>query len=118
MKKNGYFDVIAKINRLYELLSKNFTFKIQEDNLKVYPPDQISTQEQLQAKEFIRENRLFIITTLKNNSNLLPILHIKSTDAVFPLSFAQERLWFIEKFEQGTNAYHIPLIFKLSHDVN
>ncbi|NDB61210.1 gramicidin biosynthesis protein, partial [bacterium] len=33
------------------------------------------------------------------------------------LSFAQERLWFIEKYEEGTNAYNIPMIFKLSNDV-
>jgi amino acid adenylation domain-containing protein len=31
-----------------------------------------------------------------------------------PLSFAQERLWFIEQYEQGTNAYHIPILIKLS----
>jgi amino acid adenylation domain-containing protein len=33
------------------------------------------------------------------------------------LSFAQERLWFIEKFEQGTNAYHIPMVFKLANEL-
>ncbi|NCY25238.1 MAG: hypothetical protein EBX37_10355, partial [Alphaproteobacteria bacterium] len=30
------------------------------------------------------------------------------------LSFAQERLWFIEKYEQGTNAYNIPIISRLA----
>jgi amino acid adenylation domain-containing protein len=34
------------------------------------------------------------------------------------LSFAQERLWFIEKYEQGTNAYNIPIISKLNHDAS
>ena len=29
------------------------------------------------------------------------------------LSFAQERLWFIERYEEGTNAYNIPMVFKL-----
>ncbi len=29
------------------------------------------------------------------------------------LSFAQERLWFIEQYEQGSNAYHIPFVFQL-----
>lgn len=36
----------------------------------------------------------------------------------YPLSYAQERLWFIEQYEQGTNAYHIPLLLRLSDDVN
>uniref|UniRef100_UPI0013C2AB8A condensation domain-containing protein n=1 Tax=Facilibium subflavum TaxID=2219058 RepID=UPI0013C2AB8A len=34
------------------------------------------------------------------------------------LSFSQYRLWFIEKYEQGTNAYHIPTVFELSKDIN
>ncbi|CAG0906259.1 unnamed protein product, partial [Cyprideis torosa] len=31
-----------------------------------------------------------------------------------PLSFAQERLWFIEQYEGGTNAYHMPAVFELA----
>ena len=31
-----------------------------------------------------------------------------------PMSFAQQRLWFIEQYEQGACAYHIPLLFHLS----
>ncbi|MBY0273421.1 MAG: gramicidin biosynthesis protein, partial [Alphaproteobacteria bacterium] len=34
------------------------------------------------------------------------------------LSFAQERLWFIEKYEEGTSAYNIPMIFKLPEGTN
>ena len=29
------------------------------------------------------------------------------------LSFAQERLWFIEQYERGTNAYHMPVLLEL-----
>ena len=32
--------------------------------------------------------------------------------------FAQERLWFIDNLEQGTNAYNIPLLFKLAENTN
>ncbi|WJG11186.1 non-ribosomal peptide synthetase [Aliiglaciecola sp. LCG003] len=35
-----------------------------------------------------------------------------------PLSFAQERLLFIERYEQGSNAYHVPLLLTLSHDID
>ena len=33
-----------------------------------------------------------------------------------PLSFAQQRLWFIEQFEQGTAAYHIPVLLPLDSE--
>ncbi|PCK01701.1 MAG: hypothetical protein COA42_22895, partial [Alteromonadaceae bacterium] len=35
-----------------------------------------------------------------------------------PLSFAQERLLFIESFEQGSSAYHIPYLVQLRDDAN
>ncbi|MCC2625251.1 MAG: hypothetical protein K0R14_1124 [Burkholderiales bacterium] len=41
-----------------------------------------------------------------------------SENAYLPLSFAQERLWFIEKYEGGTNAYNIPLVAELNHGVD
>jgi amino acid adenylation domain-containing protein/non-ribosomal peptide synthase protein (TIGR01720 family) len=31
----------------------------------------------------------------------------------YPLSYAQQRLWFIEQFDQGTAAYQIPILLKL-----
>jgi len=32
------------------------------------------------------------------------------------LSFAQERLYFIEKYEEGSNAYNIPMIYSISNN--
>ncbi|WP_416778068.1 amino acid adenylation domain-containing protein [Xenorhabdus budapestensis] len=37
--------------------------------------------------------------------------------ARYPLSFAQERMLFIEQFEQGTYAYHIPYLVQLNEGV-
>ncbi len=35
-----------------------------------------------------------------------------------PLSFAQERLWFVEKYEEGSRAYNIPMIFRLPEEID
>ncbi|NNM59200.1 MAG: amino acid adenylation domain-containing protein [Legionellales bacterium] len=32
------------------------------------------------------------------------------------LSFAQERLWFIEQYEEGCSAYHVPMLFELAEN--
>jgi amino acid adenylation domain-containing protein len=37
---------------------------------------------------------------------------------VFPLSFAQQRLWFIEQLEPGTGAYNLPVAYRLRGPVN
>ncbi|MGA8165447.1 MAG: condensation domain-containing protein, partial [Waddliaceae bacterium] len=34
------------------------------------------------------------------------------------LSFAQERLWFIQRYENGTNVYNIPMVYQLNHKVD
>ena len=61
------------------------------------------------------------VEAVKTVSDLLAHSSTGSIDTVITktienqsiLSFAQERLWFIEQYEQGTNAYHMPSIFEL-----
>jgi hypothetical protein len=49
-------------------------------------------------------------------SSLITIPKVSSDSGV--LSFSQERLWFIEQYEQGTNAYHMPSVFELGADAD
>ncbi|WP_268225911.1 condensation domain-containing protein, partial [Sinomicrobium oceani] len=47
------------------------------------------------------------------------LVNIPRTDTgPYRLSFAQERLWFIEQYEQGTNAYHMPMVLELAPDTD
>ena len=52
------------------------------------------------------------LNTLFDSSVIIKPLE-KSLDSFYALSFAQERLWFIEEYAGGSNAYNIPLIFKI-----
>ncbi|MEO3738701.1 amino acid adenylation domain-containing protein, partial [Shewanella baltica] len=50
-------------------------------------------------------------------SDVANILIPRSTIEQVSLSFAQQRLLFIEQYEQGSNAYHIPHLVLLNHDI-
>lgn len=45
------------------------------------------------------------------------VIPVAPTLTHYPLSFAQERLWFIEQYEQGTSAYHLPRLVQLSKEI-
>lgn len=56
------------------------------------------------------------------NSNTNKIIKIEKIKISQPedqvLSFAQERLWFIEKYRNGSNIYNIPLIYQIDKSLN
>ncbi|WP_425390979.1 amino acid adenylation domain-containing protein [Ekhidna sp.] len=65
----------------------------------------------------VRDNKAGIIEMLEENQvfeqGQLQTLMFPGNNKKSVLSFAQERLWFVEQFERGTNAYHLPLLFEL-----
>jgi amino acid adenylation domain-containing protein len=105
--------MFIKIENLYNLIFNKFKFELVEDGLNVKLPEYINDQDKGSARNFIKENKDFIISVLKNNENFSNILQFELTNNPHPLSSAQERLWFIEKYESGTSAYNIPLVFKV-----
>jgi amino acid adenylation domain-containing protein len=90
-----------------------------DGKIKFSAPKKFQNQE---TDNFIVANKNIIIRILEENniSSTEKFLNTEilkdSTQTDYPLSFAQERLWFIEQYEEGTNAYHMPAVYEL--DVN
>lgn len=56
---------------------------------------------------------------LINNSQKLELIHIPTSTVKHSLlSFAQQRLWFIEEYEEGSNAYNIPILYQIPPNIN
>ncbi|PCK03892.1 MAG: hypothetical protein COA42_19605, partial [Alteromonadaceae bacterium] len=77
-------------------------------------------------RELDRDIPLALLFEQKTVAGLASKLHSPAEKEVipktelthYPLSFAQERLWFIERYEQGSSAYHIPYLVCLHDDAD
>src|SRR4051794_14160448 len=55
--------------------------------------------------------------TEKRKESSLSIIEVQSRPDIVPLSFSQERLWFIDQLN-GTVEYHLPMVFTVHGDLN
>jgi amino acid adenylation domain-containing protein len=84
----------------------------------------VAINKQMKAKLSIRD--IFNHPTIAKLAELIgetiapatdrPKLKAAAKTDLVPLSFSQERLWFIDKLEGSTN-YHIPLVYRLSGEI-
>lgn len=112
-----YSDLI--ISFIYDLVSEGIKIWYSEEKLQLFVPKNKSLSEE--QATFIRTNKPELIDALVINevtSKHYDHLILKTYSQNIPLSFAQERLWFIQQYEQGTHAYHIPMLYRLKPDVD
>lgn len=102
----------------YRIKDLGFSVWLENNNLKYRQYKECSNKNEILTQ--IKENKDNIIKFLNinkcNNHELINPQYIyTSGNNQEILSFAQERLWFVEKYEKGTNAYNIPMVFKLNN---
>lgn len=74
-----------------------------------------STEQPLLSEEEAREALLALLLAEDGFEDLtLPTIPVRSSGGAAPLSFAQERLWFLEQITPGLAAYTIPVALHIS----
>ena len=93
--------------------------RVNAGRLRVNAPKGVLTSE-LQAE--LKERKSEIISLLEQNGPAAqagyPPLVKASRDAALPLSFAQQRLWFLEQMTPDSPVYNVPMAFRLRGPIN
>ncbi|MCO7227535.1 non-ribosomal peptide synthetase, partial [Pleionea sp. CnH1-48] len=102
------------------LTEKNILITEVSGELKVKAPKGVMTAE---LAALIKSNKTAILEYLTNTMNQLssasisPIVAVdRSSQADFPLSSAQRRLWFVDKLGGGSSEYNLPAAVKVRGD--
>ena len=115
------------INKVSDLLQKarrkGLFISVNNDQLSIKHSSEKNPDPDLLQE--IKDNKEIIIDFLKNKSKIKndkiyenQIVHVeKNSVQHIPLSFSQERLWFIDQLE-GSIQYHIPAVWYLKGELN
>lgn len=77
----------------------------------------LSNKINLQVKQILQAKTIFSMAKMEPRKKQLQNYQVKATEKI-ELSFAQERLWFIDQFEEGSSAYNVPIILTLRPHVS
>ncbi|MEN0053347.1 MAG: amino acid adenylation domain-containing protein, partial [Mucilaginibacter sp.] len=104
---------------IIDFKNNNSMLWVEEDMVRLFIADEF--EESDKCVELIKQNKPLIRAHLAFNKifsredfQRKTIFSHDCKESI--LSFAQARLWFIELYEGGTNAYHIPTIIELAED--
>lgn len=114
MQNKGVIELLIEANR------RNISLFLEKDQLKYSLKDDVVPDEEIinELRNRKEEIKLFLQKNKKSNSinsGVIPRVDRTLIEHI-PLSFAQERLWFIDKLE-GSNHYHIPLLLNLDQQI-
>src|SRR3569833_205946 len=108
-------------NFFIELRHNNGAIWVENNSISLNVPEALQTED---VFGFIKANKSRLTDILVANRIFSEEKFFETEilrdieDGHYPLSRAQERLWFIEQYERGTNAYHIPAVYEIDDEAN
>ncbi|MEO1432874.1 MAG: amino acid adenylation domain-containing protein [Cyanobacteria bacterium J06633_8] len=104
---------------LYSLEVKLWLDEEDDTKLNCSGPDEVLTPE-LTTELKARKSEIIAFLRQANLVNQKAVTSIPITPRTdeLPLSFAQQRLWFLEQLQPGSSTYHIPTAVRLTGSLN
>lgn len=100
---------------LLELRQRDVNLWLEGDRLRYKAPKDALTSELLsQVKEYKTEIVTFLREATNSTSTQLPPIVKIDRDSHLPLSFAQQRLWFLHQFEPDSSSNNMPVVVRLT----
>ncbi|MFD0749588.1 condensation domain-containing protein, partial [Mucilaginibacter calamicampi] len=111
-------DQYEAVKLLYRANANDIWLWVENQTIKFKTPKNKDVSEIMALLAKNKADLLKVLSNNKiyNNNEGIKIYHADISTS--PLSYSQERLWFIEQYEGGTNAYHIPALFELSGETD
>ena len=101
---------------LLELRNLGARVWLEDDRLRVAAPQGALTNE---IRRELKDRRSELLDWLKRQGSARPALVAQErVGARLPLSYAQQRLWFLYQMEGAGAAYNIPLALRLEGELN
>ncbi|NQY62739.1 MAG: non-ribosomal peptide synthetase, partial [Alteromonadaceae bacterium] len=98
-------------DQILSLIDKGVSFDYSDDKLLVKGNVKGLNDED---KAFVTTNKKRILAYIKKESRELPLIVKQNNRKEIPLSFAQQRLWMLDKIDGGSAHYNMPGGLKLS----
>jgi amino acid adenylation domain-containing protein len=101
---------------LLELKNLGARVWLEDDRLRVAAPQGTLTNE---IRRELKDRRSELLEWLKRQGSLRPMLKGRTeSEKKLPLSYAQQRLWFLYQMEGAGATYNIPLAMRLEGELN
>ena len=100
---------------LLELRNLGARVWLEDDRLRVAAPQGALTNE---IRRELKDRRSELLDWLKRQGSARPALVAQARPEKLPLSYAQQRLWFLYQMEGGGAAYNIPLALRLEGELD